>query len=108
MIVEEPDDGDGGKRSDRLEGRGPDRGGHRIEITVDEGLGEAPLAQEIAEAEARGIGRVQHGRGLAVEPHDLGEQAVVGGGEQVAALGEEPRGAAAAVLETGLRAGDGE
>ena len=99
VVVEEADERERGKRSDRVERGRPDGRRHGKQIPVGEALTETAGLEKIAERLAFRVRRLEQRGRLPIEAHDLAEQREVRRPHQVPPLREEPVGAAAAVLE---------
>ena len=99
VVVEEADERERGKRTDRVERGRPDGRGHRKQIPVGKRFTEPPRLEKVAERLAFGVRRPEQRGRLAIEAHDLSKQGEVRGPHQVPPLREEPVDAAAAVFE---------
>ena len=74
MVLEEANERERGKRSDRVERGRPDGRRHGKEIPVGEALTEAAGLEKVAQRLAFRIWRSEQRRRLAIEPHDLAEK----------------------------------
>ena len=99
VVVEEADERERGKRSDRVERGRPDGRRHGKQIPVGEALAETAGLEKVAQRLAFRVRRREQRRRLPIEAHDLAEQREVRRPHQIPPLREEPVGAAAAVLE---------
>ena len=108
MVVEEADERERGKRSDRVERGRPDGRRHGKEIPMGETLTETVGLEKVAQRLAFRIRRTEQRRRFPIEAHDLAEQGQVRRSHQVPPLREESVGAATAVLEPAPSARHGE
>ena len=108
VVVEEADERERGKRSDRVERGRPDGRRHGKQIPMGERLTETAGLEKVAQRLAFRVRRIEQRRRLPIEAHDLAEQGEVRRPDQVPPLREEPVGAAAAVLEPAPPARHGE
>ena len=93
---------------DALEGRRPDRRGHRHEVAAGQLVAVRRPAQVVAERPRLRVRPIEQARRATIEMQDVSEQTIVRGRGQIVRLREEPAESATAVLEPGEWTADGE